>query len=195
MERETVMAAMPLTYYGNSVLREVAQPVRKVNAEIKQLVEHMFETMNLERGIGLAAPQVGVSKRVIVLDLSHEGIPPFALINPEIVRATGKDTDSEGCLSIPGVFLPVTRPSKIKIKARNLADRQIVLEADGLLARAIQHEIDHLDGKLFTDMVEDELALQREMAMLGERIQRIERGETTQAEIQEQALQQETVIS
>jgi peptide deformylase len=181
------MAAMPLTYYGNSVLREIAQPVRKVNAEIKKLVEHMFETMELERGVGLAAPQVGVSKRVIVIDVSHEGVPPFALINPEIVKAAGSDTDSEGCLSIPGVFLPVTRPAKIKVKGRNLADRQIVFEAEGLLARAIQHEIDHLDGKLFTDLVEDEVALQREMAQLGERIQRIERGETTQAEIQEQA--------
>ncbi len=190
------MAAMPLTYYGNSVLREVAQPVRKVNAEIKKLVEHMFETMERERGVGLAAPQVGVSKRVIVIDVSHEGIPPFALINPEIVKAAGSDTDSEGCLSIPGVFLPVTRPAKVKVKGRNLADRQITFEADGLLARAIQHEIDHLDGKLFTDLVEDEIALQREMAQLGERIQRIERGETTQAEIQEQAhQQQEAVIS
>lgn len=189
------MAAMPLTYYGNSVLREVAQPVRKVNAEIKQLVDQMFETMKLERGIGLAAPQVGVSKRVIVLDLSHEGIPPFALINPEIVKASGCETDSEGCLSIPGVFLPVTRPSKIKVKARNLADRQITIDAEGLLARAIQHEIDHLDGKLFTDMVEDEEALRREMAQLGERISQIEKGETTQAAIQEAAVNQREAVS
>lgn len=157
------MAAMALTFMGNPVLREVAEPVRKVNADIKKLVAQMFETMALENGIGLAAPQVGVNKRVIVIDLSHEGIKPFALINPEVIKAWGKATDSEGCLSIPGVYMPVCRPAQIKVKARDLNDRQTIFEADGLLARAIQHEIDHLDGKLFVDMVDDQAALEREM--------------------------------
>lgn len=157
------MAAMALTYMGNPVLRQVAEPVRKVNAEIKRLVAQMFETMALENGVGLAAPQVGVDKRVIVLDLSHEGIKPFALINPEIIKAWGKATDNEGCLSIPGVYLPVCRPESIKVKARDLNDRQTVFEASGLLARAIQHEIDHLNGALFVDKVEDKEALEKEM--------------------------------
>lgn len=157
------MAAMALTYMGNPVLREVAEPVRKVNAEIKKLVAQMFETMALENGIGLAAPQVGVNKRVIVLDLSSEGIKPFALINPEIIKASGSDTDNEGCLSIPGVYLPVCRATKIKVRARDLNDRQIVMEVSDLLARAIQHEIDHLDGKLFVDLVDDKEALEREL--------------------------------
>lgn len=158
------MAAMALTYMGNPVLREVAEPVRKVNAELKKLIAEMFETMSLENGIGLAAPQVGVNKRVVVLDLSHEGIKPFALINPEIIKGSGEDIDNEGCLSIPGVYLPVRRYTKIKVKARDANDRQTVFEATGLLARAIQHEIDHLDGALFVDKVEDKEALEKEIA-------------------------------
>lgn len=157
------MAAMALTYMGNPVLREVAEPVRKVNAEIKKLLAEMFETMALENGIGLAAPQVGVNKRVIVLDLSHEGIKPFALINPEIIKGSGEEIDNEGCLSVPGVYLPVRRYTKIKVKARDTNDRQTIFEATGLLARAIQHEIDHLEGRLFVDMVEDQDALEKEM--------------------------------
>lgn len=157
------MAAMALTYMGNPVLRDVAEPVRKVNAEIKKLLAEMFETMALENGIGLAAPQVGVNKRVIVLDLSHEGYKPFALINPEIIKGSGDETDNEGCLSIPGVYLPVRRYTKIKVRARDANDRQTVFEATGLLARAIQHEIDHLEGRLFVDKVEDKEALEKEM--------------------------------
>ena len=157
------MSALALTYLGNPVLREVSQPVRKVNAEIKKLVAQMFETMALEQGVGLAAPQVGINKRVIVIDVSQEGVKPFALINPEIIKTSGKSTDNEGCLSIPGVYLPVTRPAKIKVKARDANDRQTIFEAEGLLARAIQHEIDHLDGKLFVDIVDDKEALEREM--------------------------------
>lgn len=157
------MSALGLTFLGNPLLREVSQPVRKVNAEIKKLVEEMFDTLALEQGVGLAAPQVGVNKRVIIIDCSHEGIKPFPLINPEILKASGKDTDNEGCLSIPGVFLPVVRSTKIKVKARDLNDRQTIFEADGFLARVIQHEIDHLDGKLFVDLVQDAEALEREM--------------------------------
>lgn len=165
------MVAMALTYLGNPVLRGVSEPVRKVNAEIKQLVAQMLETMTLENGVGLAAPQVGVNKRVIVIDCSHEGVKPFALINPEILRAAGKATDDEGCLSVPGVFLPVTRPERVKVRYRDLADRQVILEASGLLARAIQHEIDHLEGRLFVDLVDDREALEREMAAYQERMQ------------------------
>lgn len=168
------MSALGLTFLGNPVLREVSQPVRKVNAELKKLVAEMFETMAIENGIGLAAPQVGVNKRVIVIDLGEEGTKPFALINPEVIKSSGQATDNEGCLSIPGVFLPVCRPSHIKVKARDLNDRQTIFEADGLLARAIQHEIDHLDGKLFVDRVSDKDSLEREMvdyqARMGGRI-------------------------
>ncbi|MEB3186745.1 MAG: peptide deformylase [bacterium] len=168
------MAAMALTYMGHPVLREVAAPVRKVSAEIKALVAQMMETMTLENGIGLAAPQVGVSKRVITVDLGHEGIRPFALVNPEIIKTSGEFTDEEGCLSIPGVFLQVKRFRKIRVKYRDLADRQQILDASDLLARVIQHEIDHLDGKLFVDLVEDmpsrDSALADYRARMGDRI-------------------------
>lgn len=168
------MAVKALTYIGNPVLREVSEPVRKVNAEIKKLVAEMFETLSLENGVGLAAPQVGVNKRVIVLDCSHEGIKPFALINPEIMKGWGEEIDSEGCLSIPGVYLPVRRYAKVKVKGRDINDRQTVIEATGLLARALQHEIDHLEGRLFVDKVEDAAALEQEMteykARMGDKI-------------------------
>lgn len=157
------MSALGLTYLGNPVLREVSQPVRKVNAEIKKLVAEMFDTLALEQGVGLAAPQVGVNKRVVIIDCSHEGTKPFALINPEIIKASGKEDGDEGCLSIPGVFLPVSRATKIKVKARDINDRQWIFEAEDFLARVIQHELDHLDGKLFVDHVKDAEALQREM--------------------------------
>ena len=165
---------MALTYMGHPVLREVAEPVRKVSSEIKALVAQMMETMKLENGIGLAAPQVGVSRRVITVDLSYEGIRPFALVNPEIVKATGEYSDEEGCLSIPGVVMQVKRFRKIRVKYRDLADRQQILDASDLLARVIQHEIDHLNGKLFVDLVEDipsrDAALEEYRGRMGDRI-------------------------
>jgi peptide deformylase len=183
------MAAMALTYMGHPVLRDVAQPVRKVSADIKALVAQMMETMKLERGIGLAAPQVGVSRRVITVDLSHEGLRPFALVNPEIIRSTGEIADEEGCLSIPGVYLPVKRFSKIRVKYRDLADRQQILDASDLLARVIQHEIDHLDGKLFVDLVEDvgslDTALAEYRSRMGDRI--LGEAKTLEAAVSEHA--------
>lgn len=162
---------MELSYYGSQVLRQSAEPVHKVSAEIKKLVDQMFEAMRENNGIGLAAPQVGLNKRVLVVDLSHLQIEPFALINPVIARRFGPlETDEEGCLSIPGVFLPVTRHSRCVVKGRDIKGRMVTHEADGLLSRCLQHEIDHLEGKLFVDRVEDAVALGEEIEALQKRL-------------------------
>ncbi|HEY9766793.1 MAG TPA: peptide deformylase [Chroococcales cyanobacterium] len=164
---------MPLSYFGSEVLREPAQPVIKVSAEIKKLIEEMFETNKAANGVGLAAPQVGVGKRVVIIDLSHTGIEPFALVNPVLSRCRGCAEDSEGCLSLPGIFLPVPRFEKISVRARDEKGRSIVIDAEGFLARVIQHELDHLDGKLFIDHVEDKEAVERELLALKDRLAQI----------------------
>lgn len=171
------MATKPLSYFGDDVLRQVAEPVRKVSDDIRKLVEEMYETCAAENGVGLAAPQVGVSKRVIVLDLSHLDIEPFCLINPVIKRRYGPlETDSEGCLSLPGVFMDVTRHRDIVVEGRDIKGRLIKVDCTDLLARAIQHEVDHLDGKLFVDLVEDKERLGQELAALESRLQEIRLG-------------------
>jgi peptide deformylase len=162
------MALLEIRNLGDDVLRQVAEPVRKVNAEVKQLIEDMFETMYQANGVGLAAPQVGISKRIIVLDVGDG--EPFALVNPVLVKGTGEYDDQEGCLSVPGVYMPVKRYKKVLVKGRNEKDRAVVIEATDLLARALQHEIDHLDGKVFIDYVEDKLTLETELAEMRRRL-------------------------
>jgi peptide deformylase len=150
---------------GDPVLRAEAEDVEAYDNDLRALVRDMFETMYHEEGIGLAAPQVGVSKRVIVLDLRREDHDdePIALVNP---RLTWKSTDTakqtEGCLSIPGLEEIVERPAKVRVEARDPEGEPVEIEADELLARALQHEIDHLDGILFLDRVS---ALKRRMLL------------------------------
>lgn len=135
---------------GDEALREQARPVRRFDATLERLVEDMFETMYHYNGIGLAAPQIGISKRIIVIDVDDERL---ALINPAVVEAEGEEVDVEGCLSIPGVYGEVRRFSRIKVKAMNTAGEEVWVAADGLLSRCLQHEIDHLLGVLFVDKV------------------------------------------
>ena len=158
------MALLEIRTIGDEVLRQVAEPVRSINKEIKQLVTDMFETMYAENGVGLAAPQVGVSKRIFVIDAGDN--MPFALINPVLVKGWEEIEDQEGCLSVPGVYMPVKRYKKVLFKGRNEKDRAVTIEATGLLARALQHELDHLDGKIFVDLVEDKLTLDKELAAM-----------------------------
>jgi peptide deformylase len=171
------MATLPLSYLGEGVLRQKAEPVKKVSEDVRRLVDELFETCASESGVGLAAPQVGVAKRIVVLDLSHVDIEPFCLINPVIKRRYGPlETDAEGCLSIPGVFLDVTRHRDVIVEGRDVKGRLFKVDAADLLARAIQHEVDHLEGKLFIDMVDDQARLEEELAALEERLEQIRAG-------------------
>lgn len=142
------MKTLDIRVLGDPILRQDTVPVAEVTDELRRLVEDMFTTMYAAEGIGLAAPQVGRSERLAVVDV--EGAK-YALINPEILTREGSARAEEGCLSIPDVFGEVERPQRITVRALDVEGRQFELAADELLARAIQHEVDHLHGKLFLD--------------------------------------------
>ncbi len=145
------MALLPILEFPDLRLRTQASFITTVDTKIKQLVDNMIETMYSADGIGLAATQVNIHKRLIVIDTSKEKDTPLCLINPEIISITGIEESEEGCLSVPGFFETVKRAEKITIKALNREGEAFELEAEGLLAVCIQHEMDHLDGKLFVD--------------------------------------------
>jgi peptide deformylase len=147
------MAVLKVLRYGDPALRRRAAPVGEVTPEVRATIADMTETMYDEVGIGLAAPQVGVSLRLIVV-ADEEGRGVQALLNPAIVDRGGEATGEEGCLSIPGVFAPVTRSAWVKVEAQDVNGRPLALRATGLRARVLQHEIDHLDGVLFIDRVD-----------------------------------------
>ncbi len=148
------MAIRPVRLLGDPILRASAERVKQVDDEIRTLVEDMFETMYAEEGVGLAAPQVGVGLRVIVVDPREPEVQPFALINPEVAETAGEmEKGEEGCLSIPGLKDLVERPSHVVVTATDLTGAPVRMEADGLLARILQHEIDHINGILFIDRV------------------------------------------
>lgn len=133
------------------ILTKEAKLVEKIDRNIFMLVDDMIETCRSANGIGLAAPQIGQSIRLCIINLEHLGLAPFALVNPKITKKSWKKVEmEEGCLSIPGVFGIVKRPQNIKVKAQNLTGEESEFEADGLLSRVIQHEVDHLNGILFT---------------------------------------------
>lgn len=146
-----IMENLDIVLYPDQGLREVCQSVGEMNDQLDKLIDDMFYTMYHAPGIGLAAPQVAVQERVIVVDVSEGKDDPIALINPEIVQSAGTITWEEGCLSIPDIYAKVNRPSEILVRAMNRDGKQIEMEASELLAVCIQHEIDHLDGKLFVD--------------------------------------------
>ncbi len=148
-----VMAKLEILTFPDERLRRRAEPVEQVDDGIRQLVDDMLETMYDAPGIGLAAIQVNVPRRVIVIDTSDEKDQPLCLINPEILASSGEEEMSEGCLSVPGFFEPVMRAECIKVRALDRDGESFELETDGLLAVCIQHEIDHLDGKLFVDHI------------------------------------------
>lgn len=146
------MAILNILEYPDPRLRTLAQPVDEVTDEIRQLVDDMFETMYDAPGIGLAATQVDVHKRVVVMDLSEDKDEPRVFINPELEPLTDDaDLYQEGCLSVPGFFEDVERPLRVRVKALDRDGNPFELEAEGLLAVCIQHECDHLNGKLFVD--------------------------------------------
>ncbi len=145
------MSKLTVLHFPDPRLRKKARPVAGVDAGIKRLSQDLLETMYAENGIGLAATQVNVQQRVVVMDLSAERDTPMTLINPEIMETTGNEETEEGCLSVPGFSDVVQRAEKISYRYLNLDGEVIEDEADGLRAVCIQHEIDHLDGKLFID--------------------------------------------
>lgn len=142
------MARYKVVLAGDPVLRRIAHPVKEVNDNIKKLLDNMAETLYHAKGVGLAAPQVGISKRVIVVDIG-EGL--FKLVNPEIVASSGIQDGAEGCLSLPDVVGNVKRSERVTVKALDENGDEVTIEATGYLARAFQHEIDHLNGIIFTD--------------------------------------------
>ncbi len=145
------MATLDILIYPDKRLRTVAKPVEKVDESIKKLVDDMFETMYTAPGIGLAATQVNVHKKVIVIDVSEDKSQPLCLINPEIIAEEGTERCDEGCLSIPEIYESVERSEKVTIKAMDQNGDEYTLQADEMLAVCIQHEMDHLNGKLFVD--------------------------------------------
>jgi peptide deformylase len=149
------MAIRNIREYGDEVLDAVCRPVTKMTPHTEQLIEDMFDTMYDANGVGLAAPQVGVLRRICVIDVTGED--PYVLINPQIVETSGEQTGNEGCLSVPNKTGVVTRPSYVKCVALDRNMQEYTLEGRDLLARAICHEVDHLDGIVYVTKVEGEL--------------------------------------
>jgi peptide deformylase len=147
------VAVRPIVIYGDPVLREMGEPVEEINQEVKDLVSDLTDTLKKAKGLGLAASQVGSAKRLFIVDLSAIDIDASLLvfINPEIVETEGSVEMEEGCLSFPELYLKITRPERVKVRAYDLDGNQFEMEADGITARAILHEYDHTRGKLYID--------------------------------------------
>jgi peptide deformylase len=164
------MAKMQLRYYPDQVLKQKAKKISTFDSSVRKLAQDMLDTMYDNDGVGLAAPQVGVSKRIMVIDVAGEDEPkkPIVFINPSITERVGELIGLEGCLSFPGVYFEVKRANRITVKYQNLAGKDQKLEAEGdLLCRAIQHEIDHLDGELFIEKAVSKLAADLELTKHG----------------------------
>ncbi|MCR5705046.1 MAG: peptide deformylase [Eubacterium sp.] len=153
------MAIRNIRELGDAALRKICKPVKEVNRRTEILIEDMFDTMYEANGVGLAAPQVGILKRIFVIDCGDEegNLVPYVFINPEIIERDGMQVDYEGCLSVPGKSGKVPRAMKVKVRAYDQNMEPFELEAEGLLARCIQHENDHLDGIVYVDKVEGEI--------------------------------------
>lgn len=151
------MALRTIREYGDDVLARPCKEIKEVTPRIRELVEDMLETMYDANGVGLAAPQVGILKRLVVIDVSPEANDPIIMINPVILETDGEQTGYEGCLSLPGKSGIVTRPNYVKAKAFDLDMNEYIIEGEELLARAICHELDHLDGHMYVEKVEGEL--------------------------------------
>jgi peptide deformylase len=168
------MAILEILTYPDPVLRKVAAPVKNINAKTARLIDDMLETMYAAPGVGLAAPQVGASQRIIVMDVDHENPHQqiYKLINPVITRAEGDIVWEEGCLSVVDFTAEVRRAAQVEVVALDENEKELRIEAEGLLAVALQHEIDHLDGKLFIDRIsrlKRELYTRRRKKMLRSR--------------------------
>jgi peptide deformylase len=169
------MANLGITKYGSEVLRKVAEPVEEINDEIKQIASDMLETMYASEGVGIAAPQIGISKRIIIVDVepSDQSSKPIVLINPEIVEKDGEMNAEEGCLSVPEVRGDVKRAENVVVEGIDLEGNKIRIEGTGLLARAFQHEIDHINGTLFVDHLS-----RIKKQLIKNRLHKIEKGES-----------------
>jgi len=148
------MAVREIRVQGDEVLTKVCKEVKALTPRTLVLIEDMLDTMYEAQGVGLAAPQVGILKRIVVIDV---GEGPIILINPEILETSGEQTGDEGCLSVPGLAGQVTRPNYVKVKALDENMEEVIYEGEGLLARAFCHELEHLDGHLYVEKVEGEL--------------------------------------
>ena len=151
------MAIRNIRVIGDEILEKKARIIEKLTSRDKVLIEDMLNTMYEADGVGLAAPQVGVLKRIVVIDVSPERETPFILINPEVIEVDGEQIGPEGCLSVPGKTGEVKRPNFVKVKAYNENMEEVTIEGEELLARALCHEIDHLNGELYVDKVIGEL--------------------------------------
>jgi peptide deformylase len=162
----------PIVKYPDPVLQQPAEPVTEFNEELRALADDMFESMYAAKGIGLAAPQIGISKRLTVIDLSFQENPDekIVLINPEIIHREGRQYEEEGCLSLPEIREKVVRAEKVTVRAQNLDGEWFEMDGEELLARAFQHEIDHLDGVLFIFRIS---ALKRDLVL--RRIRKMQR--------------------
>ena len=147
------MAILNVLHFPDDRLRKKATSVEEIGADIKNIAENMLETMYAESGIGLAATQVNIQKRIVVIDLSEDKNEPLILINPEIISLEGKETMREGCLSVPDYFDTVERAENIEFHYKTVDNEPVTTKTDGLLAVCVQHEIDHLNGKLFIDYI------------------------------------------
>jgi peptide deformylase len=160
---------------GDSVLEKKAKIIKEVTPRIRALAEDMLETMYESGGVGLAAPQVGILKRLVVIDITEERDEPYTMLNPEIIEQDGEQTGYEGCLSVPGKLGVVTRPNRVVVRYNDLDMNEWEMEAEDFLARAICHELDHLDGHLYVEKVEGELRdaaeLEKEMEEEAEQAQ------------------------
>ncbi|MCI6005566.1 MAG: peptide deformylase [Blautia sp.] len=148
------MALRTIRTEGDPVLEKKSRPITEMTPKLRNLIVDMLDTMYDAMGVGLAAPQVGILKRLVVIDV---GEGPIVLINPEILETSGEQTGEEGCLSVPGMAGQVTRPNYVKVKALDINMEEVEYEGTELLARAFCHEIDHLDGRMYTELVEGEL--------------------------------------
>ena len=146
------MAIRNVRLDGDEILRKMCRPVDNIDDKIKELVADMIETMHAQDGVGLAAPQVGILKRVVVIDL-YDDKEPYVLINPEIIKEKGEQEVDEGCLSFPNQFAKIIRPEEVTVRAKDIDGKEYTLKGKGLLAQAISHEVDHLNGILFVDKI------------------------------------------
>lgn len=151
------MATRTIRVMGDEILTKPCKEVKQITPRIKELIEDMLETMYEAGGVGLAAPQVGVLRRIVVIDVGAEEPEPIVMVNPVILETSGEQTDEEGCLSLPGKCGKVTRPNFVRAKAFDENMNEYEIEGEGLLARCICHEVDHLDGHMYVEKVEGEI--------------------------------------
>ncbi len=147
------MAIRIIREEGDEILKKKSREVEKIDEKVQELIQDMLETMHKLNGVGLAAVQVGVLKRIVVIDIYEEGVEPYILINPEIIKTKGEQTVEEGCLSFPNKFAKIVRPKEVEVTALNEKGEKIKIKAKDLLAQAICHEVDHLNGEVFIDKI------------------------------------------